>query len=367
MKILQGLQYPVIAVMGVLLTSCSAPSPTPAPRPKVAVTTQIKQLLPATVSNKTAWSEDIYQAFTHQKLETSVSNLCSVIAIAGQESNFNADAPVAGLPHIAWQEIDRRAAALHIPAFVVRTALSVTSPTGKSYAERLDHVHSERELSDIYDDLINTVPLGQQLLGRFNPIHTGGPMQVSIAFAEQHAENYPYKKGNSIRKEVLSQRGGVYFGALHLLGYPANYTVPLYRFADYNAGWYASRNAAFQAAVAYLSGVPLALDGDLINYQDDKPSQTELAIRSIGFTLQLSQQNIHQQLMLGQSIAFEQSPLWKQIFAAADKKRGQRWPHERLPGITLQSPKISRNLTTAWFAQRVNQRYQNCLLQSRRE
>ena len=32
-----------------------------------------------------------------------------------------------------------------------------------------------------------------------------------------------------------------------------------------------------------------------------------------------------------------------------------------LPGITLQSPKITRNLTTAWFAQRVDERRQRCM------
>lgn len=367
MTLQQGLKAASLGIMALLLASCASEKTKTPTRPKVAVTTQVKQLLPSYVSNKTQWSEDIYHAFLHQQLDPDVSNLCAVIAVAGQETNFNAQAPVKGLPQIAWQEITRRAGTLHIPEFVIRTALKIPSSNGKSYTERLDNVRSERELSDIFDDLIDTVPLGQRLFGRFNPIHTGGPMQVSIAFAEQHADNYPYQIEKSIRKEVLTQRGGVYFGTLHLLGYPTHYSVPLYRFADYNAGWYASRNAAFQAALSYLSGQKLALDGDLIQYQSDAPSRTELAIRSIRSTLQLSDQAIRQQLSQGESLEFEQSPLWKKVFSAADKKRGQAWPHERLPGITLESPKISRNLTTAWFAQRVNQRYQHCLLQARGE
>jgi len=356
-----------LAGSALILAGCTAQSPQKSRPAKIVVTEQIKQLLPSYVTHQNQWSEDIYQAFTHQQLDPNVSNLCAVIAVAGQESNFNADAPVAGLPKIAWQEIYRRAARLHIPEFVVRTALKIPSTNGKSYTERLDNVRSEHELSDVFDDLIDRVPLGQRLFGQFNPIHTGGPMQVSIAFAEQHADNYPYKVEDTIRKEVLSQRGGVYFGTLHLLGYPANYSVPLYRFADYNAGWYASRNAAFQAAVAYLSGRKLALDGDLVQYQSDGPSQTELAIRSLAASLQLNDSQIHQQLATGESFDFEKTALWRKVFAAADAKRGQAWPHERLPGITLESPKISRKLTTAWFAQRVNQRFQHCLLQARGE
>lgn len=82
---------------------------------------------------------------------------------------------------------------MHIPPFLVHTALKITSPNGKSYSDRLDNVKTEKQLSAIFDDFIGMVPMGQKLFGSLNPVHTGGPMQVSIAFAEQHTSGYPWK------------------------------------------------------------------------------------------------------------------------------------------------------------------------------
>ncbi len=346
----------------VLLVGCSnKPSLQTTTMHPAEVKASIVKLMPVKVSNKPAWAGDIYTALHTQKLEPTVSNLCAVIAVADQESSFNADPSVPGLPAIAWKEIDQRAAQLHIPAFLVRTALMIPSPTGKSYRERLDNVRTEKDLSAIFDDFINMVPLGQRLFGRLNPIHTGGAMQVSIAFAEAHARDYPYPVNGSIRREVFSRRGGIYFGVMHLLGYPANYSQPLYRFADFNAGWYASRNAAFQAAVMRVSGVSLALDGDLIRYDSDQAGATEQAVKTLAARLNMSAGALRRDLEKGATIDFEQTDLYQRLFTLADRVAGKRLSREVLPGIKLASPKITRNLTTAWFAARVNDRYQRCL------
>lgn len=356
----------LLAVCALLaLTGCGSRTAQP-PQPSPSdIQKRVVQLLPATVKDRQGWAADIQMAFTAQKLDASDDNLCSVLAVTEQESTFQADPQVPGLGKIARQEIDRRASRLHIPGFLVSAALNLQSPTGKTYTERLAAVRSEKQLSAIFDDFIGMVPLGGQLFGTFNPVHTGGPMQVSIAFAEQHARGYPYTYDGTLRQEVFSRRGGMYFGIAHLLGYPANYDEALYRFADFNAGWYASRNAAFQRAVSQLTGEKLALDGDLLVAGSLFPSSTELAVRTLGKRLGISDTAIRRALEKGDSLAFEETDLYADVLKLADQRGGQRGgkpvPRAILPGITLQSPKITRTLTTAWFAKRVEERYRRCL------
>ncbi|MRE27081.1 surface-exposed outer membrane lipoprotein YaiW, partial [Klebsiella quasipneumoniae] len=105
-----------------------------------------------------------------------------------------------------------------------------------------------------------------------------------------------------------------WFGTYHLLNYPASYSAPIYRFADFNAGWYASRNAAFQNAVSKASGVKLALDGDLIRYDSKDPGKTELATRKLAAKLGMSDSEIRRQLEKGDSFSFEETALYKKVY-----------------------------------------------------
>ena len=173
-------------------------------------------------------------------------------------------------------------------------------------------------------------------------------MQVRIDFAERHAGGYPYPVDGSIRHEVFSRRGGLYFGIKHLLGYPATYPQPLHRFADFNAGWYASRNAAFQQAAAIASGVKLARDGDLLvpGAPMDAPGATETALRSIAPRLGMDAAAIRNALAQGHRDAFARTDLYRQVFAIADRKgSGKPVARALVPDIALSSPKFTRKLT----------------------
>lgn len=331
------------------------------PRKPADMKRRIVTFLPRQVPDKQGWANDVVTALSTQGLTVNDHNVCSVLAVAEQEATYQADPVVPGLGKIAWKEINARASKLLIPEFMVRTALSINSPTGKSYAERIDALRTEREMSEIFEDMIGMLPMGKTLFGNMNPVRTGGPMQVSIAFAEANARGYPYPVRDSIRHEVFTRWGGIWFGTRHIFGYEAQYPDTLYRFADFNAGWYASRNAAFQAAVSRLSGKTLALDGDLIRYDSDQPGNTELAVYTLASRLNMSKQAIHQSLRMGDKAAFGQSDLFHRVFTLADQQAGKRLPRAVLPGIQLKSPKITRNLTTAWFAKRVDDREQACV------
>jgi hypothetical protein len=328
----------------------------------------IGRLLPANTADRTGWATDIYAAFAALEIAPTPENICAVVAVTEQESSFRTDPAVPGLAAIAWKEIDKHAERVGLAPFVVRTALRWQSPNGRSYSERIDAVKTERELSEIFEDLTEMVPLGKTFFAQRNPVRTGGPMQVGIAFAETHAaaKTYPYPVAGTIRHEVFTRRGGMYFGIAHLLDYPASYDRYLHRFADFNAGHYASRNAAFQSAVSAVSGIPLELDGDLVRHgkDADTPGSTELATRVLAKRLDMSAAAIRRDLERGATPEFHRTRLYERVFALADKVQRGAVPRAVVPRIRLQSPKITRKLTTEWFANRVEERHKRCLLRS---
>ena len=351
---------------GVALTSaCTNPQRREPPIDPDVARAEITKRVPASVANREGWAIDIFAAFEALSIRPTTENICAVVAVTQQESTFQVNPPVPGLAGIARREIENRATRYHIPMMAVNAALSLQSPTGATYRERIDKVKTEQELNDIFADFIDIVPLGGRLFGSLNPVRTAGPMQVSIAYAEQHADSkrYPYPVATTIRNEVFTRRGGMYFGIAHLLDHPADYDDMLFRFADFNAGHHASRNAAFQNAISVLTKSSLALDGDLLLHGSSAgdPSQTELATRKLAEQLDMNDAAIRRDLEHGDRDDFADTRLYKRVFELGDKGRAKPLARAVVPKIRLESPKITRKLTTEWFAKRVDQRYESCL------
>jgi hypothetical protein len=350
--------------LAMLLMSCA----TERPGPRISAAdahTLIERTLPGSVSDRPGWADDIYAGFTSQQIEPTQENICAVVAVIEQESNFHVNPVIPGLPAIAWKEIHARAEHSGVPWMLVHGALDLKSPTGRTYGERIDQAKTEKDLSDIYEDFIGSVPMGRTLFADHDPIRTRGPMQVNVAFLKQTpaVRSYPYTVKDSLSNELFTRRGSVYFGIAHLLGYSAPYPRYLFRFADYNAGQYASRNAAFQNAVSAASGISVTPDGALLPNNGDArgAGSTESAVRALAGRLEMGDDSIHSALEQGKSAELERTALYKRVFSLAEKSQGHPLARALVPKIKLQGPKISRNLTTDWYAHRVETRFQQCL------
>ncbi len=335
-----------------------------APKPKpLTGLPLINSLLPQKLTDRGGWAADMLSAFDALKIVPTKENVCAVIAEIEQESSFQAEPMVPGLSKIVRRELDARREKYSIPQWLMDSSLDRQSPDGRTYNQRIDTLKTENEVNTLYQDMTSEIPFGKDLLADYNPVHTGGPMQVGVTFANTYAaaKPYPYGVKTSLRNELFTRKGGLYFGMAYLLDYPAKYESLTYRFADFNAGIYSSRNAAFQKAVSSLSGITLDPDGDLLRYKDgvaleEPASQTMKALLAIAPRLNMDKAQIYRDLLQEKSPGFEQTSLYQKIFALAPAM-----PRACVPEIVLTSPKFTRKLTTVNYAKQVDGRYQRCM------
>lgn len=326
------------------------------------------RVLPPQIADRKGWAEDIAVSFAALAIPAQAHKVCALAAVIEQESTWQADPPVANLSRLAQQELEKKRERLGVPKLVFDLALNKQSRTGQTYRQRLQRLRTEQELSRLFEDMASEIPFGKRLFEGQNPVRTGGSTQVSVSFAAEHMRQraYPWQPAGSARQEVFQRRGGVYFGAAMLLDYPVSYNRMLYRFADYNAGRYSSRNAAVQTLLGQLTGRALVPDGDLLRYSGElaqppasHPSEAWRALEALQF-LGLGSRQVAQDLMLEKRFEFEQTLTYLKLYELAQRK-GISPERERLPDIQLNSPKITRKLTTAWFAERCVARYRACL------
>jgi len=103
----------------------------------------------------------------------------------------------------------------------------------------------------------------------------------------------------------------------------------------------------------------------MLRYDNGQPAKdagsTELAVRTLARRLDLTEAQIRRDLALGAGERLESAPLYVRVFEMADRAAGRPLPRAIVPTIELTSPKITRKLTTEWFATRVDERYRRCL------
>ena len=89
-------------------------------------------------------------------------------------------------------------------------------------------------------------------------------------------------------------------------------------------------------------------------------SATQRALFGQASRLHLSGDEITRDLKQEKYSGFSQTETYKRVFALAEQS-GKAAPRQIIPQIVLVSPKFTHQLTTEWFARRVDGRYQKCL------
>lgn len=331
------------------------------------------------VLDATGWAQDILDTLKLHNLPSSKENVCAVIAIIAQESSFVANPAVPNLGRLSEQAIIQKLNQIPVLGGEAESFLNRFPNPRDSFMQRIRRAKTERDLDVAYRNLVAGLMQAYQLdfidddlIEANNEVRTIGAMQVGVDFASQYEEE---NQGHQLslteiyqlRDKLYTRKGGLYYGTLMLLGYETGYNKKLYRFADFNAGRYTSRNAAFQHVIANLANDPLILDGDLLIYDhgniSDSVSTTEQMLRAVNYqyNLGLSDVQIRRDLTLEKTMTFNKTATYKNVTGLYRKLRKVEPPYAIVPSITLHSAKTSRVLTTEKFANTVNGRYQRCI------
>jgi hypothetical protein len=249
---------------------------------------QIRKVIPTRVNDRESWSQDIFDIMQELSIPKTKQNVCSIVAVVDQESNFVADPTVPGLGAKAVEEINSRLKEKFeaklgekiggtVAGYFEDVLKNQPSPEN-NYMSQMRKVQTERELDLLYREIFDYMAqhyhvsaltgaaklVGQDIGEKLNPITTLGSMQVHINYAKEHKR----KAGGiaELRNDLYTQYGGLYYGIHRLMEYPADYDEAIYRFADYNSGMYSSRNAAFQKMLGALTEADISLDGALLLY-----------------------------------------------------------------------------------------------------
>lgn len=369
------------------LAACVKPPPSAAEGPPELSRDEVVRRIPGAPADKDGWARDILAALGDARKPKDEANVCAVIAIIAQESSFEANPVVPGLPTAVDRRLDEEAeklGPLGRPAFA--TLLEGHAPAdARSFRERLRTVRTERDVDLVFRDLLTYERQGHPFLfatanavsalsshGRLedlNPITTAGSMQVSVRYAQELAQkSHRADDSDTVRDALYTRYGGVLYGTHRLLGYEADYPEMRYRFADYNAGMYSSRNAALQVELTVLTGIRLAPDGDLLAYDArarplEKETESLRALEAFRaeYAPELSEERLRADLRHEKEAGFSESATVRTLEAAYEAKTHRKAPRVAMPEVAIHSVKMKADRSTRWYADSVERRFERCL------
>lgn len=370
--------YLLLLLLGSILTGCVTGEPSP---PALSKGEALRKLPPAT-RDKDAWTDAILGALSVIDKDPTAERVCAVVAVIEQESGFQANPTVKNLPKIVRAELAAKFSRLGPLAEPAVAAILKTRQPGttETFGQRIDKLRTEQDLDRFFRDLVSRLrdrfpgsimlasavskAMGKGWLDDLNPVTTAGSMQVKVSFAKE-VDGFKGLEDDMQRDLLYTIVGGVRAGTARLLQYEASYDDVIYRFADYNAGVYASRNAAFQVMLGSLTGIKLVPDGDLLAYDQDggpsgEESQSLKAMRAFARAHDLSDWSVHRGANTEKEDDFESSTMWEEVREAYGKKTGKPPVYARIPAVAITSPKLAGPRSTEWFAKNVKRRYTAC-------
>ncbi|WP_151722271.1 DUF1615 domain-containing protein [Acinetobacter ursingii] len=356
---------------------------------------QIKRVIPTRVNGRESWANDIDDIMEKLGIPKTKENVCSIVAVVDQESNFVADPVVPGLGAKAVKEVNTRlnekfeeklgtTIGGQVAGYFEDVLKNQPSPDN-NYMSQMRKVRTERDLDLLYRQIFDFMAshyhvsaltgaaklVGQDIGEKMNPITTLGSMQVLITYAQDHKRSR--MNTNELRDDLYTQYGGLYYGIHRLMLYPADYNKSIYRFADYNSGMYSSRNAAFQSMLNDLTPKELDLDGDLLLYnKDGSPravlSQSEKELISVFAqnNVLVTPRQIRSDLKKEKEKSFEDTQTYIAVKKLYKTKTGKEPIYAIMPQVIISGPKLSRDYNTNWFASRVNGRYETCMQRAKK-
>ena len=158
---------------------------------------QIRKAIPPRVQNRSSWAQDIYDITDQLGIPQTKQNICSIVAVIDQESNFVADPQVPGLGEKAVKEVQTRLDEKFkeklgdgiggTMAGYFEEVLKTQPSPDNNYLSQMRKVTTERQLDELYREIFDYMSkhyhvsaltgaaklVGQDIGEKMNPNHQG--------------------------------------------------------------------------------------------------------------------------------------------------------------------------------------------------